>query len=333
MRLSLRVKIISLLIIGVSVVFTILSFQIISREREILQNAFQDKAKILATALDAGIGSYEQLKDVSRVQSTINKFLWLYPELVGISISLPTPEGLKIVASNKTEEIGKSAQTEAIISYQQGKILTKILTLPTQNQVFSAFVPIHIGGGIAGVYEIRLSLETERKAISERQKEIGITILLSTLVIVAFLSLLLNQIVISPIAKIKEGLERIGKGDLNWRIVLRTQDEIGDLARRVNEMVEKLEFSYKNLEKKVKETTEELEEAKTVLEIKVRARTRELRELAESLEAKVKERTKELQKKVEELEKFQRLAVGRELKMIELKKEIERLKNQLQSKK
>jgi len=44
------------------------------------------------------------------------------------------------------------------------------------------------------------------------------------------------------------------------------------------------------------------------------------------LEEQVKERTKELQEKVEELERFHRLAVGRELKMIELKKEIEKLK-------
>lgn len=70
----------------------------------------------------------------------------------------------------------------------------------------------------------------------------------------------------------------------------------------------------------------ELEEAKGVLEIKVKARTKELEEERASLEEKVKERTKELQGKVEELEKFQKIAVGRELKMVELKKEIKELK-------
>jgi PAS domain S-box-containing protein len=52
----------------------------------------------------------------------------------------------------------------------------------------------------------------------------------------------------------------------------------------------------------------------------------ESKKFREELERQVTERTKELQKKIEELEKINRLTVGRELKMIELKKEIERLK-------
>ena len=59
----------------------------------------------------------------------------------------------------------------------------------------------------------------------------------------------------------------------------------------------------------------------------------ELKKLQEEMEAKIEERTKELQEKMEELEKFNRLAVGRELKMIELKEEIERLKKEEKDKK
>jgi len=78
-------------------------------------------------------------------------------------------------------------------------------------------------------------------------------------------------------------------------------------------------------------TKSELEESKTVLEIKVKARTNELEELTKKLEEQVRERTKELEERVEELEKFQKLTVGRELKMIELKKENEKLKEEIEN--
>jgi len=80
------------------------------------------------------------------------------------------------------------------------------------------------------------------------------------------------------------------------------------------------------------EIQDEIETARTTLEIKVKARTEELEELAESLDEKVKEKTKELQERLEELEKFHRLAVGRELRMINLKKEIKKLKEELKTK-
>lgn len=87
------------------------------------------------------------------------------------------------------------------------------------------------------------------------------------------------------------------------------------------------------------EAQEEIETTNEVLEIRVRARTRALRTLAESLDVEVKKRTKELQERIDELEKFHKLTVGRELKMIELKKslrqaqeEIKKLKKEIEKK-
>lgn len=75
--------------------------------------------------------------------------------------------------------------------------------------------------------------------------------------------------------------------------------------------------------------SEDAEDAKMILEIKVKARTGELEELAERLEEKVSERTKELKEKINEMEKFQKFTIGRELKMMELKKDLKQLKNKI----
>lgn len=89
------------------------------------------------------------------------------------------------------------------------------------------------------------------------------------------------------------------------------------------------DFPYKVLGRKIGElqnTSDLLEKERASLAEKIRERTRELELAKESLEEKVKERTKELQEKVSELERFYKAVVGRELKMKELKEELEKLK-------
>ena len=84
----------------------------------------------------------------------------------------------------------------------------------------------------------------------------------------------------------------------------------------------------RNVREKLNKVNLELEEARSILEIKISARTKELEELNKKLEEKVKERTEEIEKRMEELEKFQKMMIGRELKMMELKKEIKGLKKE-----
>jgi hypothetical protein len=81
------------------------------------------------------------------------------------------------------------------------------------------------------------------------------------------------------------------------------------------------------------EAQEEIEATKATLETKIRERTNELKKLTENLDNQVREKTSKLQEKIDELESFNKLVVGRELKMMGLKEEIERLKKDSQNKK
>jgi|AntAceMinimDraft_18_1070375.scaffolds.fasta_scaffold00996_9 signal transduction histidine kinase len=69
-----------------------------------------------------------------------------------------------------------------------------------------------------------------------------------------------------------------------------------------------------------------LEETARVLQIRIKARTKQLEEQAKFLRQENKVKTEALRERIEELERFRRLTVDRELKMIELKKEIVILK-------
>ncbi|MBU2524339.1 HAMP domain-containing protein, partial [Patescibacteria group bacterium] len=84
-----------------------------------------------------------------------------------------------------------------------------------------------------------------------------------------------------------KGADIIGRGDLTHRIIVNNKGEIGQLSVAFNQMAERLE------------------------------------KLKNELDKKVEERTKELQSKMAELEKVNKLMIGREMKMVELKKQIE----------
>ena len=61
-----------------------------------------------------------------------------------------------------------------------------------------------------------------------------------------------------PIRVLQAGAQRLGEGDLRQRIALDTQDEIGALARRFNEMAGRIQEAQETLEAKVADRTRAL---------------------------------------------------------------------------
>lgn len=161
------------------------------------------------------------------------------------------------------------------------------------------------------------------------------------IILTLFSNIIMSRNLTRPLRKLARGTHEITKGNLDFKIEAESRDEIGELSMHFNSMTQQLKETMMALEKakttleirvqartsELKKTTEALEEARATLEVKVLARTIELEELTKNLEEQVKQRTQELREKVKELEKFQKFAVGREMKMVELKKEIKTLQN------
>jgi signal transduction histidine kinase/putative methionine-R-sulfoxide reductase with GAF domain len=88
-------------------------------------------------------------------------------------------------------------------------------------------------------------------------------LLLAGLVISALGALVLARGMARPIRTLQEGAQRIGAGQLDHSIDVRTGDELEALAGQFNHMTAQLRESYAGLERKVEERTTEL---KTALE-------------------------------------------------------------------
>ena len=112
-------------------------------------------------------------------------------------------------------------------------------------------------------------------------------------IITALLVALITALTLSAsIRKVRDAALKMSKGDLSQRVPVKSRDEIGELSSAFNQMADNISKSQEDLKKNDEQLR--LEKAN-------------------------------LDQKVEELERFNRLTVGRELKMIELKKEIKAL--------
>jgi len=84
-------------------------------------------------------------------------------------------------------------------------------------------------------------------------------LLLAGLVLSALGALALARGMVRPIRTLDEGAQRIGAGDLERQIDVRTGDELEGLAAQFNRMTAQLRESYAGLERKVDERTRELQ--------------------------------------------------------------------------
>jgi len=86
----------------------------------------------------------------------------------------------------------------------------------------------------------------------------GTIILLLGLALAVFASVLLARRMVAPIRQLQEGAARVGRGEMDHRIDIRTGDELESLADEFNRTAAQLQDSQRNLEKKVEERTQEL---------------------------------------------------------------------------
>ncbi len=127
-------------------------------------------------------------------------------------------------------------------------------------------------------------------------------IIIASILIIIIIAALIAYSISKPIRDLRKGVKIIGKGDLEYRIEVKSKNEVGKLAEAFNQMTEDLKMHSKEMAQKNKELEQNKEELEATLK--------------QSEEGKMA------------IEKMNQSMTGRELKMIELKQEIQKLKEQ-----
>ncbi|MFZ1288764.1 MAG: HAMP domain-containing sensor histidine kinase, partial [Melioribacteraceae bacterium] len=139
---------------------------------------------------------------------------------------------------------------------------------PIQNDLDCSNAECHAHSpnvNILGVLDVVVSLDQLDAIIQKSTNEIILSSVILVLAISFFSGLFISILVNKPLKKIRDGIEEVGNGNLNFRISVNSKNEFGQVARRFNDMSNKLNEAYheiknwsETLNDKVNEKTEEL---------------------------------------------------------------------------
>lgn len=157
---------------------------------------------------------------------------------------------LYAVSDNKFNDlIGKQILSEELTALRGGKTVDKrwtfnsLFTLPVHSYIKPIYGPTV---GFAGAVIMNTSIDDIKEPLKKVYYIIWISatiaILSSSFVIYYFA----NWILIKPLGKINEASKKIAKGDTSKRVVIKSNDEIGELADSFNIMADSLEKVDKN---------------------------------------------------------------------------------------
>lgn len=104
---------------------------------------------------------------------------------------------------------------------------------------------------------------------SHNQQFVSMFLVLLATALAFPLGYVFSQVVVRPVSEVGQGLQRIGSGDFSTQVRVENQDELGELAQRVNQMSIELDGLYaelrvlnENLQQKVDEQIQEIEHAR-----------------------------------------------------------------------
>lgn len=300
MKQKLSVKLIGI-IFFISLILILYSLYFnITCLNENLESAEIEKSKAIATSITASI---QDMNDEKAILTLFVKGIWLDPSIKDIHLIIKEGDEYKtaIDANYCRNEESLNLNNQDVQEVFEKNILFHELVIEDNQRILRVFAPVHISGQTVGVVQLDRNLKELDKTIDENIEKLGFFSMGFLVLLVLMLFFSLKFFVITPINKLKRGVQSIAKGDFDYEIKLSSKDEFGELASSFNNMAQDLKTSHEKLKKHEKE-----------------------------LEYLINQKTRELQLKIEELEKFNRLAVGREIRMIELKREIARLKKKLE---
>lgn len=156
--------------------------------------------------------------------------------------------------------LNRPDRSRIFIDKQGQRVLGSIRPINNSEDCSSAECHVHPASQqVLGVIDANLSLATVDAQIAQQQAGLAwflaAAVVLGSGLAVAFIWI----VVYRPVKELIDGTHRVADGDLSYRLPVRSEDELGDLARSFNKMTEVVAGVQAEIEERVRRKTAELE--------------------------------------------------------------------------
>ncbi|TWJ16875.1 PAS/PAC sensor signal transduction histidine kinase [Geobacter argillaceus] len=184
-------------------------------------------------------------RDAPRVATLIGR-------TVNARVTIIAPDG-KVVGDSEVPEQGLTAldnhatRPEVLEARRSGTGSATRYSATLRTDMLYAAVPLAVGATQGAIVRLALPLTVVvKKATDGMETTMGISLLVA-LVLAAVFSTLLSQITSRPLRQVAAIATEIGRGNFHRRLPVEWRDELGDLARVMNEMAGRLENELSRL--------------------------------------------------------------------------------------
>lgn len=289
---NLRVKVISLILVILIIGFGVLVVLNIRHEVHVLTIRNNESARLLAGSIMRSIenGMVEErpdiirklvndlkteLKEVRRLDvyrhngveaftdletvNDVNQRVGLEAELIERISKMRKETGGRISHPMFSRAVETVSPQEAYEVADGSRMLTIFRPLRNLQECQGCHGDDH---KVRGVLRISLDLEKlDAEVRAARNRQILVA-LLTILGVAMTLVVLMGRVVLEPIAQVAAAARQIGAGHFAARVATRSEDEIGELGRAINEMAERLKTAHGDLELRNEELAQTLQSLK-----------------------------------------------------------------------
>jgi two-component system, NtrC family, sensor kinase len=237
--LSLRTKVISLIILIVAVVLTTSTYLSVRLSERLLVQEVKENAITLARELAAGFWSRADLEDASTLKAGIEEVMQLRPLVRRIEVYVLSPHGLTLVASSS----GKGGFPQPLKAPPPQ--VTAGLTWDRSGRFWEVTAPIRVEDEAAGALRLKVSLKRADELATTTRLHFFLVMGGAVVLIVGLLSIFFHRAVDKPVRELVRTMERAEAGELSARAQGDARGEIGQMGESLNRMLSRIEDSYR----------------------------------------------------------------------------------------